>query len=138
MKNAWPFFKKNSWASKMSSLWKVTEIGPCRNEHSGFQFLESLNPSLWMDSPRLGWRFSVLCQVSDSAIPKGKGIHTKIMKCFKTINCILLLGLGMFSLILTVFEIFKRIWHIRKSDILGLWFLFKLFKRSWLRVNLRF
>lgn len=87
---------------------------------------------------RLGWRFSVLCQVSDSAIPKRKGIHTKIMKWIKTINCILLLGLGMFSLILTVFEIFKRIWHIRKSDILGLWFLFKLFIRSWLRVNLRF
>lgn len=99
-------------------------------------------PILWILESfalaRLGWWFSILSQVSDSAIPKRKGIHTKIMKWIKTINCILLLGLGMFSLILTIFEIFKRIWHIRKSDILGLWFLFKLFIRSWLRVNLRF
>ena len=38
-----------------------------------------------------------------------------------------LLGLRMFCMIFRVFETFKRIWHIRQSDILGLWFLLKYF-----------
>ena len=132
MENAWPFFQE-----------KLMGIKKCHHsENRSLQKWTLRVPIPWILESfalaRLGWWFSILSQVSDSAIPKRKGIHTKIMKWIKTINCILLLGLGMFSFILTVFEIFKRIWHIRKSDILGLWFLFKLFIRSWLRVNLRF
>lgn len=139
MKNAWYVLQEKLMGTKKNLIILKSSRDRFLQEWTPrFSIPSVANNAESLASARLGWWFSVLCQVSDPATPKREGIHTKIMKWIKTIICILLLGLGMFCLIFSVFETFKRIWHIRKSDSLGLWFLFKIFKRSWLIVNLRF
>lgn len=132
MRNAWHSFQQKVMGTK--NVITLTSSSD-----------RSVLENTWVFQSQCGQRISILslsktemvilCTLSGkwpSCNPKEERNTYKNNEVNRNKDFYTLLGLGVFCLI------FRRIWCIRNSDTLGLWFLFKIFKRSLLIVNLRF